>query len=80
MFYTVSSKDNLKCIWQTGANTGKNMKMYIGPIYIYFSNSIEIIQNEYFLRVFQLVFFVLPIMQYNFLLKILSLALLVMQT
>ncbi len=49
-------------------------------IYIYFSNSMEIIQKEYFLRIFQSVFFVLPIMQYNVLLKIPSLALLVMQT
>ena len=76
-FYIVSSKDNLEYFWQTGAKTGKSMKMHI---YIYFSNSMEIIQKEYFLRIFQSVFFVLPIMQYNVLLKIPSLALLVMQT
>ncbi len=46
----------------------------------YFSNSLDIIQKEYFLRIFQSVFFILPIIQYNFLLKILSWDLLAMQT
>ena len=46
----------------------------------YVSNSVDIIQKEYFLRIFQSVFFILPIRQYNFLLKILSRDLLAMQT
>ena len=37
------------------------------------------IQKEYFLRLFQSVFFILPIMQFNFLLKLLSWDLLAMK-